>query len=350
MAKKIIYIAIALVLVVFTVFKLKNNKETAEKRVYQYDREKPVAVRAATAVYGETALSYTWSGTFEPYKESKISADIQGKIEQMHVDLGSYVSKGQPLIQLDNALLKLQLKSTEIQIEGLETDVKRFSILAEADAIQGVQLEKASLGLRTAKVQKETLLEQINKTTLRAPFSGIVTARLTEEGAFAAPGMPLIQITDISNLRFTVNVSEDKLSLFQMGKICQVSADVYPEFSLTGRVTMVGSKANPGNSYPIQLAVKNSGDLKIKSGMFGKVTLKSEHPVKRVAIPASAISGTSLQPQVYLVKNGRAKVQNIVISERFGDQVLVSEGIAEGDQIVTTGFINLYDGASVILK
>jgi RND family efflux transporter MFP subunit len=350
MAKKIIYIAVAIVLVVFTVFRLKSNKEMAEKRVYQYDREKPIPVYTTPAVYGNAGLSYTWSGTFEPDKESKISADIQGKVNHVAVDLGGYVSKGQTLIKLDDALLRLQLKSTEIQIEGLETDVKRFSILAEADAIQGVQLEKAGLGLKTAKVQKETLLVQIDKTTIRAPFNGIVTAMLTEEGAFAAPGVPLIQITDISSLRFTVNIPEDKLDLFHPGQLCQVSADVYPDLSLTGRVIMVGSKANPGNSYPVQLAVKNSGDLKIKSGMFGKVTLQSENKVKRVAIPASAISGTSLQPQVYIVTNDRARLQNIVISGRSGDQVLVSEGLVEGDQIVTAGFINLYDGASVILK
>ena len=66
------------------------------------------------------------------------------------------VSKGQPLIQLDNSLLKLQLQTIEVQIEGLEADVNRYTILAKADAIQGVQLEKAELGLKSAKVQKAT--------------------------------------------------------------------------------------------------------------------------------------------------------------------------------------------------
>ena len=118
------------------------------------------------------------------------------------------VNKGQTLIQLDNSLLKLQLQTIEVQIEGLEADVNRYTILAKADAIQGVQLEKAELGLKSAKVQKATLLEQISKTTIRAPFSGVVTAKLSEEGAFAAPGVPLLQITDITTLKFTVNVPE----------------------------------------------------------------------------------------------------------------------------------------------
>ncbi len=121
---------------------------------------------------------YSYSGTFEPNKETKISAELQGKINAILVDAGSVVSKGQPLIQLDNSLLKLQLQTIEVQIEGLEADVNRYTILAKADAIQGVQLEKAELGLKSAKVQKATLLEQINKTTIKAPFSGVVTAKL----------------------------------------------------------------------------------------------------------------------------------------------------------------------------
>ncbi|NCA80618.1 MAG: efflux RND transporter periplasmic adaptor subunit, partial [Sphingobacteriia bacterium] len=254
------------------------------------------------------------------------------------------------LIQLDNSLLKLQLQSVEIQIEGLEKDVKRFSVLAAADAIQGVQLEKAELGLKTAKVQKATLLEQISKTTILAPFKGIVTAKFTEEGAFAAPGMPLLQITEISNLKFTVNVQENDLSKFNEGQICSVSADIYPELLLDGKVTMIGSKANMGNSYPVQLALENTTDLKIKSGMFGKVEVKSGSNTKQIIIPASVMVGTTIQPQIYVVKNGSAVLQNITVSERLEDKVVVSQGLVEGDKVVSNGFINLFDGAKVTLK
>ena len=203
------------------------------------------------------------------------------------VDVGSIVKKGQALIQLDNSLLKLQLQTVEIQIEGLEADVKRYTILAQADAIQGVQLEKTELALKSAKVQKATLMEQINKTTIVAPFSGIVTAKLTEEGAFAAPGVPLLQITDISYLKFTVNVPENELSQFQLNQIYTLTADVYPETALSGKVIMTGSKANMGNSFPVQFSVKNTTDLKIKSGMFGSVQLKNDSDEKHIIIPAS---------------------------------------------------------------
>lgn len=348
--KKIIGIIVAVVIVAFFVFKLKTNKNIAEERVYQYDKEQAINVQGDTLQLKIINAESSYTGTFQPNKETKISAELQGKINTILVDAGSVVSKGQPLILLDNSLLKLQLQTIEVQIEGLEADVNRYTILAEADAIQGVQLEKAELGLKSAKVQKATLLEQINKTTIRAPFSGVVTAKLSEEGAFAAPGIPLLQITDITTLKFTVNVPEKDLSQFKLNQSYSLSADAYSEILLTGKTTMVGSKANMGSSFPVQFTVNNTSDLKIKSGMFGKVLLKNETSGKGIIIPSSAIQGTENQPQVYVVKNDKAILQNITISKKIQNKAVVSNGLNEGDVIVTNGFINLFDGANVTVK
>lgn len=347
MKKTIIYIVVALALIALMVFQLKSNKETTDNRVYHYNKEQAIHVQVITLKLESVENDLSYTGTFEPYKETKISSDIQGKINSVLVDAGSAVRKGQALVQLDNSLLKLQLQAIEIQIEGLEADVKRYTVLAQADAIQGVQLEKTELATKTAKVQRATLLEQINKTTITAPFSGIVTAKLTEEGAFAAPGIPLLQITDISSLKFTVNVPEQELSQFEANQIYSLSADAYPETLLSGKVIMTGSKANMGNSFPVQFLVNNTADLKIKSGMFGNVQLKNDREEKLIIIPASAIVGTNIQPQVYLVKNGKAILHNITTSSRFQNKIQVSAGLSAGDVIVINGFINLFDGANV---
>ncbi len=350
MKKTIIYIGVALALIALVVFQLRSNKETTVSRVYHYDKEQAINVQTITLKFESVNNDISYTGTFESNKETKVSAEIQGKINSVLVDLGSVVKKGQSLIQLDNSLLKLQLQTAEIQIEGLENDVKRYTVLAKADAIQGVQLEKTILGLKSAKVQKATLIEQINKTNIVAPFSGIVTAKLTEEGAFAAPGIPLLQITDISQLKFTINVPEQELSQFETNQQYAITADAYPQTVLSGKVTMKGSKANMGNSFPVQFLVNNTTDLKIKSGMFGEVQMKNDGVGKHIIIPASSIIGTNIQPQVYIVKNGNAKLQDITISSRFQNKVLVSNGLTEGDVIITNGFINLFDEANVTFK
>jgi len=350
MLKKALYIIIPLAIIAIVVIKLKSNKEITQSKVYQYDKEQAINVLVDTLQIENVNAEFSYSGTFEPNKETKISAEIQGKINEVLVDVGSIVNKGQSLVQLDNSLLKLQLQTIEVQIEGLQADVNRYTILAKADAIQGVQLEKAVLGLKSAKVQKATLVEQINKTTIKAPFNGVVTAKQSEEGAFAAPGIPLLQITDITTLKFTVNVSENELSQFNLKQSYSLTIDAYSEILLTGKATMIGSKANMGSSFPVQFTVNNTSDLKIKSGMFGKVNLKNDNQEKGIIIPASAIVGTANQPQVYLIKNGKSVLQNITISKKIENKAIVSIGLNEGDVIVTNGFINLFDGANVTVK
>jgi len=348
--KKVLYIIIPLALIAIVVIKLKSNKEIVKDKVYQYDKEQAIHVQVDTIKSELIGVEFAYSGTFEPNKETKLSAEIQGKINDVLVDVGTFVTKGQSLIQLDNSLLKLQLQSAEVQVEGLEADVKRFTVLANADAVQGVQLEKAELGLKSAKVQRATLLEQINKTTIKAPFNGVVTAKLTEEGAFAAPGVPLLQITDISVLKFTVNVSENDLSSFQLNQTFSINADAYSDVLLSGKAIMIGSKANMGSSFPVQFIVSNTSDFKIKSGMFGKVKLKSDNQKSGIIIPSSAIIGSSSQPQVYKVKNGKAVLHNITIAQKIKNKTVVSKGLEEGDVIVTNGFINLFDDANVTVK
>lgn len=84
--------------------------------------------------------------------------------------------------------------------------------------------------------------------------------------------------------------------------------------------------------------------------MFGKVKIQTENVEKGIIIPASAIVGTNIQPQVYTVKNGKAVLQNISIASRFQNKVVISKGLIDGDVIITNGFVNLFDGANVNYK
>ncbi|MBP6810315.1 MAG: efflux RND transporter periplasmic adaptor subunit [Saprospiraceae bacterium] len=261
-------------------YKLRSNKKTAQERVYQFDKSEVVTFKNDSTVLAspntvDDPLQLT--GIFEPNRDTKISAELQGKINRVLVDAGSIVFQGQTLIQLDNSLLQLQLQSIDVQIQGFQADVNRYTILAKADAVQGVQLEKSELALKSAQIQRATVQEQINKTTIKAPFAGVVTAKLSEAGAFAAPGVPLLQIIDISKLKFTVNVPEKDLKYFQMGRIYTIVANAYPDTKLLGKVFMIGSKANVGNSFPVQFLVQNLKNQPLKAGMFGKITIQTKN-------------------------------------------------------------------------
>ncbi|MBE2247272.1 MAG: efflux RND transporter periplasmic adaptor subunit [Candidatus Competibacteraceae bacterium] len=345
--RKILWLIIPVVMIIGIVLRLKMNKEKTVSRVYQYDKAQEMIVPVDTVRMRDVLHAHDYSGTFEPDRESKISAEVQGKVTAVYAEFGDRVEKGKPLVQLDNTLLKLQLESVELQIASLEADVKRYKILAAADAIQGVQLEKAELGLATAIVQRNTLREQIAKTTITAPFSGIVTQKLTEVGAYAAPGVPVMQITDISHLRFTIWVPEKKITQFHVGDLHQITADVYPDWKLEGKVSMTGSKSNQGNSFPVQFRVANTKEMEIKAGMFGTVHTGISSTEKKISIPASSISGSGSSTQVYVIENGKAVLRMVRIEQRIKNQVIISSGLSSGDIIITGGYMNLYEGASV---
>ncbi|MBY0349040.1 MAG: efflux RND transporter periplasmic adaptor subunit [Hydrotalea flava] len=345
--KKILYAITLLAITAIVIAKLMSNKKTAEAKIYHYNKEQPILVLADTVHLTKEDIKKSYTGNFDAFMDSKISSELQGKINTIEVHEGSYVQKWQPVVQLDNALLQLQLQTVEVQIKGLEDDAKRYGILSNADAIQGIQLEKVQLALQSAKIQRNTLLEQIAKTTIRAPFNGIVTMKFNEIGAFAAPGMPLLQITDLSRLKFTINVPENDLPFFKTNNTYPIQADIFPELNLSGKVTLIGSKSGVGNLYPVQFTLNNTPDFKIKAGMFGKVYINNAFPQPAIVIPGNAVVGSDIQPQVYVVKNGKVVLQNIVIASRNNNQIIVANGLIPGDIVITSGLINLYEGANV---
>ncbi len=350
MAKRIILIVVIAIIVVVSVLQLRNNKTKTEDRVYQFNKETPIAVQTITIRSENANISNSFSGIFEADRETKLSAEVQGKINKVLVDVGNKVSRGQALVQLDNSLLQLQLEAVDVQIEGLEKDVKRYTVLTDAEAIQGVQLEKTELALKASKVQKATIQEQINKTTIRAAFDGIVTAKLAEAGGFAAPGLPLLQISDLSQMKFNISVPEKNLSIFNEGMVCNIKADAFADTLFLGTLKTINSKANFGNTFSVQFEVKNHRKSKLMAGMSGILNISESDGIRSIIIPSSAIVGTHLNPKVYVVVDGKAKLQEIQVSQRFSNKVVVSSGVKEGDIIVTNGFINVYDGANIILK
>ena len=347
--KKIINILILIALLVLIGLKLKGNKDIVKNRIYQYDKEKAIKVFTQKITLESANSNQEFTGTFEANNEVKVNADIQGKIVKYYVDEGAKVRKGQALVKLDASLLYTSLEQVNVQIETLEKDLARYQILADADAIPAVKLEKVQQGIKTAKTQRQAIQTKIAKTTIKAPFSGIVTMKFQEVGAFAAPGVPLVLLSNLSDLKFTITVPENQLALFKKGETYTIKADNFPNLDLKGKVIRVGSKGNMSNSFPVQFAISNKSG-KLKSKMFGKVAFKeaAKNSKQVIVIPAKAIVGSELEPKVYLVKDGKAILTNVTIGNRFANKAVITSGVAAGDTIVTSGFINLFNGANVV--
>jgi len=165
-------------------------------------------------------------------------------------------------------------------------------------------------------------------------------------GATSGIGKELAKLLVINN--YKVGITGRRLEL--LNDWCYAKHELVLSFIFFKIYSSFGGKANIGSSFPVQFLVNNTSDLKIKSGMFGKVNLKSDTEEKGIIISSSAIVGSENQPQVYLIKNGKAILQNIVVSKKIKNKSVVSSGLKTGNVIVTNGFINLFDGANVTSK
>ncbi len=230
--KKIISLIVILGLIVIILMKLKVNKEITQNRIYVYDKEAPIKV--FVGIVKEKPLSYNQvlSGKFFPEQEVKVNTQVPGKVLKVYVEEGQKVKKGQAIVKLDDSELKTQLSQVNIKIKNLQKDYDRYKILAENDAIPGVKFEKIQEGLNTAKEQKKSILIKINNTLVKAPFSGYVTKKFVEPGAYAAPGVPIIALTDTDKLKFTINVPSGELDYFKIGKTYPILVDAFPGLKL----------------------------------------------------------------------------------------------------------------------
>ncbi len=345
MKRSIVWIVLV-VLLGATVWKLASNKRTQEEQVYRHDRKAPVHVTVDTVRAIAFATGVRYSGTIEAVHEGRVMAEVPGRIVALEVKEGQWVEKGNVIARMDGDLLRLQLEAAEVQVEGLEKDRQRYAVLTKADAVQGVQLEKTELGLRAARIQLGTLQEQMERTAIVAPFSGYVAQLFVEVGTVLNPSMPVALLSDDRSLELVVAVPGAELGAFSKGQEVPmfVGSSGTP---VNGVVESVGSRGDMAHNFTVRIVLQADKDLKVKPGMAASVLSTPRGAATWPTIPASAVFGSTLAPEVYVVSNGVAQRKRIGTASRDAGRVAVSEGLNSGDLVVTGGFINLSDGTPV---
>lgn len=343
--KRILSIVVIVGVLVIIVVKLTQNKTHAENRVFQYNKETPTKVFGEVITTANKAQSKSFNGLFESRNEVKLSADIQGKIKQILVTEGQKVSKGQVLLKLDDEMLQLKLNVLETKLEGLKKDKKRYETLAEEDAVPAIKLEKTKNAIATLTAEKKTILEQINKSTLKAPFSGVLSVQFCEVGGFASPAVPLFELINETDLKFVIQVSEENLSLFSNKHSYHVQTGLAHK-TISVKLSQVSAKGGVGNNFKVEFYLNNSEGIKPK--MNGVLRFETtETKATTVSIPSKSIIGSESHPEIYLVSNGKAVRTPISILTRNGNTLSVSGNIKQGDTVITGGFINLFDNANI---
>jgi RND family efflux transporter MFP subunit len=342
-------IVAVLIIAGLTAWKLLENKKVAEAKVYRNDPDRKVLVSVAPVQAQKLGSEANYLGTFEPEREINLLAETSGKVVRVGVQDGQTVVAGQLVAQVDDEMLRLQLEALQVNLEGQQKDLARYTSLAKGEAVPAVQQEKADLAVRATQAQLKQLQKQLRNTTITAPFAGVITKRMFDQGSVLAPGAPVAQLTDVGSLKLTINVPEKDVNRFAPGQRVEVSTDVYPDRTFGGTVSQVSVKGDAAHNYPVQVRVANPGTA-LRAGMYGSVGQAGQVREAALAVPRQALVGSAKNPQVFVVEGGKAKLRTVTTGASNNEWIEVLSGLQAGEQVVTAGHINLEDGSPVTTK
>ena len=161
------------------------------------------------------------------------------------------------------------------------------------------------------------------------------------------PGSPIVELTDISTVKLTVSVPERDVLKFKKGDQVDITADVYGSMVFKGTISSIGIQADASHNFKIQVSVQNSGENRIMAGMYGSANLRNSKSISALAINRKALIGSSKDPKVYLLVNGKAKLTSFSAGTSDGDYIEIISGIGLDDEVITKGQVNIENNSNV---
>jgi RND family efflux transporter MFP subunit len=190
---------------------------------------------------------------------------------------------------------------------------------------------------------------QLRDTKVTTPISGIINARMVDQGATVGINAVIANIVDISTLKVKVNVSEKDAFALKNGDKVIVTTDVYTGIEFPGTVSAIAPKADEAHTYPVEIRMSNSKQYPLKAGMFGRVSFTSIKKADALIIPRSALIGSIKNPKVFVVTDGKAELRDVQAGADAGTKLEIISGLQAGETIVTNGQNNLRPGSKVTI-
>jgi len=287
-----------------------------------------VPVEVSEAAVERVSPTIEYSGTVQAGRKALLGAEIQGRIEKMHVDVGDEVRAGEVLAELASE----QLEAARAQAVTAQKDWDRARGLLEKNAITPQAYDHALAALEVARASHEMIAAS---SKLQAPFDGIVTERYL----------------DLTKVKVTFEVGERERMFIEKGLKAAVTVDSHPGRPFEGRVTRVDPSLDlMSRTATVEVTVEN-GSSTLRPGVFADVVLTLK-PREVLAVPRDALirqEGTGLF-FVYMVEDNAARRRVVELGGGFGERVEVLEGLEGGEVVVTAGRYRLHDGARVTVR
>lgn len=292
------------------------------------------------------------TGVARAMNDVVVSAEEGGVVRRVVRDKGRRISAGQSILELDDAILRAQVVTATAQAALADEVWQRRRKLYEEDGI-GSELSylEAKYAAEQAQGSLEALQERLARTTIRAPISGTLEARLVEVGTMVSPGTAVARIVQTSSIKVLAGIPERYALAVRVGAAATVSFGVLPGERFESTIAYAGATVDPqSRTFPVELVITNPGG-QIKPEMIADIELVLEQMEDAVVVPQQALVSMEEGQVVFVVEGGdgetHAAARSVDVLLAQGNEVVVGSGLAEGSLLVVVGQQGLTDGDRV---
>lgn len=305
------------------------------------EEERVEQVRTTVLHYQEIQREISLSTNLQGYLTLNVAPSVTGKIEHIYCEVGDRKSKGQDLVRMDQT----QYKTTKITLGNLEVEKNRIENLLRTGSATQQQYDQILTQYNSTKEQLEFL--QAN-TYVKAPFSGVISAKNYEDGELYG-GQPILVLTQLDKLKALVAVPETYFPRFKEGMKLQLTSEIYPQKVFTATVEVVYPTIDAStHTFQVKIVVPNGQHL-LRPGMYVTTTI-GLGKAKVLVAPYQAVEKLvgANDRYVFINDNGRAKRVAVELGQRFDQNIeIIAPEIVEGVELVTVGQHKLVDGVKI---
>jgi len=329
---------------------LEFNKSKAEQVIVkQTFVQNAIPVTVAQAEITELRNALTLVGTIMAGSDVNIVTEAGGRILKLYANPGQFKSAGSVIAEIDSELRRASVMNAQAAYDKAKIDYERIEKMFKEGVMNAMQMDQARYGFQAAEAQLIMSKRQLRDTKVTTPISGIINAKMVDQGATVGMNAVIANIVDISSLKVKVNVSEKDAFALKTGDKVLITTDVYPGIEFPGSVMSIAPKADEAHTYPIEIRMSNSKEHPLKAGMFGKVSFTTIEKSDALIIPRSALIGSIKNPKVFVVQDGKAELREVQTGADAGTKLEILSGLQAGESIVTNGQNNLRPGSKVTI-
>ena len=271
------------------------------------------------------------TGNIEAYKVNYIAPTIPGRIDNILVEVGNRVSKGQLLVQMD----RTNLVQAQLQLANAEKELGRVEELFKSGSATQQQFDQLT---SQVDILRETVRNLVENVELHSPIDGVVTARIFDAKNIYGGAQPILTVMQMVPVKVLVNISEIYFPQVKTGMDVRVRLDVYPDRNFVGKINVIYPTIDRlSRTFNAEVTITNN-DLSVRPGMFARVELNFG-TLDHVVVPDVAVikqPGTNTR-YVYTIEDGLARRRELQLGRLLGNSYEVISGIESGAQVVIAG-------------